>query len=92
MKSFAFELNSQKNMRKRYQKLHSIINLSESLTGFKKNLERFVDFLTRQLEVKVWHSLDRSGHILWHVYDPYTERTYNFASEQEVRAWLDCYR
>ena len=97
MKSFIFESNIfksdlQKKMVKLYQQLYPTTKPSEKITGFKQVLERLVDFLTRQFEVKVWRSLDRSGNISWHVYDPYTERTYNFASETEVRVWLDSYR
>jgi hypothetical protein len=32
---------------------------------------------------------DRSGQIYWRVYDPVSDRSIRFSSEQEVRQWLE---
>jgi hypothetical protein len=57
------------------------------------NLERFWDFLFdtfgKAPEPKIRRKRDRNGNTYFWVYDPDTGRTTTFASEQEVRAWLD---
>lgn len=51
--------------------------------------ENFVAELTRPPEPKVRQKSNRRGEIWWEVYDPYTNLTARFASELEVRMWLD---
>ncbi|MBF2084702.1 hypothetical protein [Thermoleptolyngbya sp. C42_A2020_037] len=40
-------------------------------------------------EPRVWQTGDRAGNIVWHVYDPTSNRSATFASEAEVRIWLE---
>jgi hypothetical protein len=40
-------------------------------------------------EPRIWQKRDRNGQLVWHVYDPATSRASQFASEAEVRSWLD---
>lgn len=40
-------------------------------------------------EPYVWQVRDRCGEQCWHVYDPVTNRSGIFASEEEVRMWLE---
>ncbi|HEY9738675.1 MAG TPA: hypothetical protein V6D06_20420 [Trichocoleus sp.] len=47
-----------------------------------------VDFLTNGSSLRVW-TRQRNGHMIWHVYDPMTERRQQFSSEAELRSWLE---
>jgi hypothetical protein len=49
----------------------------------------FFNVLTRKAEIRAWPASNRSGATWWNVYDPRTGKTYQFASEAEVRIWLD---
>ncbi|HIK41327.1 hypothetical protein [Thermoleptolyngbya sp. M55_K2018_002] len=40
-------------------------------------------------EPRVWQTGDRSGNLVWHVYDPTSNCSATFASEAEVRVWLE---
>jgi len=48
-----------------------------------------VDYFTRLPEPKVVKTSNHRGETLWKVYDPYTNASAEFASEAEVRMWLD---
>lgn len=50
---------------------------------------RFVDYLARPPEIKVHKKTNRQGEIWWQVYDPHRNLTATFASESEVRMWLE---
>lgn len=40
-------------------------------------------------EPRIWQTGDRAGNIIWHVYDPTRNTSASFASEAEVRVWLE---
>jgi hypothetical protein len=44
-------------------------------------------FTTPDLQVR--QTRDRFGNSKWRVYDPFTEQSNSFASEDEVRAWIE---
>lgn len=46
-------------------------------------------FTLSSLEPKIWQKCDRRGNSYWLVRDPVTGRSAHFASEQEVRVWLE---
>lgn len=40
-------------------------------------------------EPHVWQSHDRTGTVIWHAYDPLTNRAFACPSEDEMRQWLE---
>lgn len=48
-----------------------------------------LDTLGRTSEPRIYRKHDRHGNQYFHVYDPSTGMSSTFASEQEVRIWLD---
>jgi len=52
---------------------------------------KFLDqtLFRQDYEPKVWERLDRHGNHYWEVYDPITNQQTFFASDLEVRTWLD---
>jgi hypothetical protein len=61
-------------------------NLMESI---KRLGQRIAEYFTSQSEIKVWQLQDRSGNTYWCVYDPNTNRSATFGSEEEVRIWIE---
>ncbi|MBD2459507.1 hypothetical protein H6G89_00480 [Oscillatoria sp. FACHB-1407] len=45
--------------------------------------------LTCSSEPHVWQERDRHGNLTWRIYEPSTNRSATFASEEEVRIWLE---
>ena len=50
--------------------------------------DRAMRFFTGQAEPRIWQRT-RQGQPIWFAHDPITNRTRQFASEQEVRLWLE---
>lgn len=40
-------------------------------------------------EPKVWQTTSRNGVMIWNVYDPTTKESTSFATEADVRSWLE---
>ena len=40
-------------------------------------------------ELRVWTTIDRSGKITWHAYDPVSDRRALMHSEDEMRTWIE---
>lgn len=40
-------------------------------------------------EPQIKQKSDRHGHKYWQVYDLYTDKSYTFSSEQDVRVWIE---
>ena len=51
--------------------------------------DRIVEYFNSQSEIKVWQCQDRFGNKYWEVYDPNTNRSASFGSEEEVRIWIE---
>ncbi len=51
--------------------------------------QKFAAFFSNESELKVQPTRDAEGEMWWHVYDPATNRSAIFASEAEIRIWLD---
>lgn len=65
-------------------------NQSQKLKlNFHKLWSNLVNYLSRPPEPKVKKKTNSRGEIWWEVYDPYTNLSASFASELEVRIWLD---
>jgi hypothetical protein len=62
---------------------------SNWLTTVRKLLSRLLERISERLEPQVSLRRDRSGAIVWQVYDPMTEQNSYFDSEDAVRVWLD---
>lgn len=56
-----------------------LVNLGSNLTAF----------FNGPGEPSISHIVDRDGYSCWRVEDPRTQRTYWFATEGEVRIWLE---
>lgn len=48
-----------------------------------------LNFLSGDTDIRVRQTSDELGNCHWDVYDPSTGKSASFASEQEVRIWLD---
>jgi hypothetical protein len=76
------------------QRLEALVQPSRSPAGwgFKQLLttvgERTMRFLTGSTELRIWQR-HQNGRSIWFTHDPVTNRTRSFASEQDVRNWLD---
>jgi hypothetical protein len=46
-------------------------------------------FLVGSSEPKIWQTQRRDQTLIWHVYDPQTQRSEEFFSEEELRIWLE---
>ncbi len=40
-------------------------------------------------EPKIWQMTSRNGVMIWNVYDPTTKESTSFATEADVRSWLE---
>ncbi|MFQ3617823.1 MAG: hypothetical protein SNJ57_08890 [Cyanobacteriota bacterium] len=58
-----------------------------------RTLGKWVEAVLNRLgsapEPRVWQRSDRAGHITWHAYDPASNLSATFSSEDEVRGWLE---
>ncbi len=45
--------------------------------------------LSMSNEPRIWQTRDRNGNVLWNAYDPVSDRSLYYASEAEVRIWLE---
>lgn len=48
----------------------------------------FVNFLTNTRQMRIWTKDTRTG-TLWFAYDPTTEQTISWTSEEGLRTWLE---
>jgi hypothetical protein len=55
---------------------------------FGKIWQQLINFLDAQNELKIWQKRDR-GNIYWKVYNPKNGQFAYFASENEVRIWIE---
>lgn len=72
-------LNNKTSVKQPYNLMQSIKRLGQ----------RIAEYFTSQSEIKVWQLQDRSGNTYWRVYDPNTNRSAVFGSEEEVRIWIE---
>lgn len=49
----------------------------------------FIHYITRPVEIKVRKQTNPQGEVWWQVYDPHRDIKATFASELEVRMWLE---
>ena len=49
----------------------------------------FLSAATDENELKIWQTSDRDGNTWWHVCDRATGRSTCFATDDEMRAWID---
>ena len=68
---------------KRFGIGQKLINLAKATT------EAFFNSLVLTSEPKIWKKVDTEGKIFWTTYDPVTQKTARFDTEQEVRTWLE---
>ncbi|GAB4228599.1 MAG: hypothetical protein Kow00121_57560 [Elainellaceae cyanobacterium] len=45
--------------------------------------------LFRDLEPRMWQSIDQSGQTNWYIYDPKTGHTLHLSSDAQIRLWLE---
>ncbi|UBF27230.1 hypothetical protein K9N68_04500 [Kovacikia minuta CCNUW1] len=43
----------------------------------------------KKLEPEIWQRMDQEGNVWWDAYDPVAGQVMYFASEEEIRMWLD---
>jgi hypothetical protein len=51
--------------------------------------DTFTNWLICSTEPRIWQKRDRYGNLSWRLYDPSTRLSATFASEDEVRIWLE---
>ncbi|ETX00111.1 hypothetical protein [Candidatus Entotheonella palauensis] len=52
-------------------------------------LERVANWLAGPVEPQIYKRLDRRGNAYYRLYDPKTDQSRFFSSEEDVRIWLD---
>lgn len=55
----------------------------------KEILSHLLQLVSPSNQPKITQRVDRSGEVIWTVYDPITKNAMQFGSETEVRTWLD---
>ncbi|WP_204102462.1 MULTISPECIES: hypothetical protein [Spirulina sp. CCY15215] len=60
--------------------------VKKKLAGFGKS---FLNFLSGSMQPRITEGRDRQGNLYFRVYDPCDHSRHTFASEMEVRVWLE---
>ncbi|MFK8185479.1 MAG: hypothetical protein AB8B99_19050 [Phormidesmis sp.] len=50
--------------------------------------KQLVAFLTGEQHMRIWTTYSKAG-VVWHVYDPVSDRHASHASESDLRTWLE---
>lgn len=85
------------NYHQNIQKLEQIYNYKPEpqnnrptcRSWLKKMWRSLVTALSQNAEMRVWKTEDKTGRLLWKLYDPITGETFDFNSENEVRTWIE---
>ncbi len=64
-------------------------NFERKLAKISVHLTAILRFLVGSSEPKIWQTQRRDQTLIWHVYDPQTQRSEEFFSEEELRIWLE---
>ena len=99
LSKFNSPLNTANLSQQNTQRLEQIWNLpstnrtensrSSSITNAIKRLgQQLVAFLLGEKTVRIWTTYSESG-VVWHVYDPTSDRTSSHLSEDALRAWIE---
>ncbi|MCU0569042.1 MAG: hypothetical protein MUF49_20880 [Oculatellaceae cyanobacterium Prado106] len=59
------------------------------IARWKQMWQFLTDYLFKGDELQVWQKCDRHGNTWWEAYDPVSGRSLSYATEQEVRMWLE---
>jgi hypothetical protein len=51
--------------------------------------QRLMQWSTQPQEIEVWSVCDQTGTVWWNGYDPQTGRSLRYASEHEIRTWIE---
>lgn len=74
------------------QRLEALVTPAQGRSTLAQALYQLGDktmrFFTGQAEPRIWQRT-RQGQAIWYAHDPMTNRTRQFATEQEVRHWLE---
>ena len=62
------------------------LNLAQRLQKIGQGL---LNFLVSDRELKVWHTYDRQGQILWHAHNPMTGESVVFPAKEEMLSWIE---
>jgi hypothetical protein len=65
------------------------INVSPLKSWLSQLWQAFDIALLRDLESRIWHSVDPLGHTCWHIYDPESGKTFHLNSKQQMQRWLE---
>jgi hypothetical protein len=57
--------------------------------AIKRGFQLFIQHFTSGNELRVWTTIDHSGKITWHAYDPVSDRRVLRHSEDEMRTWIE---
>ena len=68
---------------------HSVDKFSSILNLMANLWQNAIAAPAEEPELKIWQKQDRYGHIHWHANDPSTSKSISFASELEMRRWID---
>jgi hypothetical protein len=50
---------------------------------------RVYNYLASAQELKVWQTRDRKGNVWWSAYNPRTQQSIHYLSEDEMRIWIE---
>ena len=64
-------------------------SVQSSGADFLKRLgKQLVAFLTGEQHIRIWTTYSKAG-VVWHVYDPVSDRHTSHTSESDLRVWLE---
>jgi hypothetical protein len=76
-----------------YQQLELILPAKPTRVSWHDRWQQFwrewMRYLIQSNEIQVSITYDASGKIWWSGYDPETQRSLHYVSEQEIRAWVE---
>lgn len=89
MKTYQQKLNSAE-LEFIYSQPHQFeAKTSTLLLNLKQLWHEFLELWTLNPEPLIWEEIDRSGKMLWRVYDPQRDRTLKLDTKEQVLAWLE---
>jgi hypothetical protein len=64
-------------------------NFERKLAKISVHLTAILRFLVGSSEPKIWQTQRRDQTLIWHDYDPQTQRSEEFVCEEDLRIWLE---
>jgi len=63
--------------------------VTKVVTSLRNIWQALLTYSLTNPELRVWTTTDATGQLVWKVHDPVTQARMEFASEQDLRIWLE---